>query len=190
MATTTLNSWLAAIDRPARQTLALAQAPFRSTVGLALAGSGLLVASSLIAEALVSAPGGALQVPKAQLLLPIFESLALVGPSVVIGSAQVGLRATSRTWLAAFSVGLLIAGVVTTATLPLMGYLVLVSRAQPYFTPALLLPLLGLAGLASTVGRVLEAIEDPPTGRRSSIVFQLALAAVFALRAAVHLGIY
>jgi hypothetical protein len=183
----TMSAWLTAVDRPARQSLDLAREPASKTMVIAAAGSALVAVASLLSEALANSQAN-LQLPEGRLVQAFFESLILVLPSSAILFAFANLRLPARALFSAAAVGLLVAGLVTISTLPLMGYLVLVSRAAPLFKPMLILPVLALFGVGATVGRVIEAVEDPPVGVRAARFFYLFLGATFFVRALAHLG--
>jgi hypothetical protein len=172
-----------ALDRPAREAILLGERPLWATAGIGLAGAALVALASILSLALDTLHLGAAAVPKVDLLRAMFEAMALVIPSVVVLSGYFGLGASPKTVLAAVALGLLIAGVVSTSTLPLMAYLTFYSKAKPLVAPGALVPVVALATIASTSGRVLRSIDPTRRSRALVLGMELGLAAVFIARA-------
>ncbi len=177
-----IHSLLRAVDRPAREALDMARRPLAATLAPALLGI-FLVAASSAASGFVSSTGLRF-VPRLDALRAVFEALLVVIPGTLVFSIYLRLRLTTRVLLAATSIGLLAAGLVATCVMPLMAFLVLVSRDAPLVLalPALFVPGLALATLAALPVRVITSLDSSARAWWMSRAFAFFLGAVFLLR--------
>lgn len=115
-------------DRPTREILETARAPFPRTIALAVSGLGMVVLASVIAALLL--PRHAHQVlGRVDILRPWVEALIFVVPSLVTFSAYLRLKFSPRSILAAMAVSLVFAGVLAVTMLPLVGFLMMMARS-------------------------------------------------------------
>ncbi|WP_375771939.1 hypothetical protein NR798_13965 [Archangium gephyra] len=177
-----VNSLLRAVDRPAREALDMARRPLAVTLAPALLGIFLVAASSAL-SGFVSSTGLRL-VPRLDALRAVFEALLVVIPGTLVFAIYLQLRLTTRVLLAATSIGLLAAGLVSTCVMPLMAFLVLVSGDAPVVLalPAVFVPGLALATLAALPLRVITALDTSRAAWWMSRAFAFFLGAVFLLR--------
>lgn len=182
-----MNSLLRAVDRPAREALELSRRPWMATLAPALLGL-VLVATNAALTGFVSAQGLRLM-PRVDALSALGEALLVVVPSTLVFSVYLRLGLSPRVLLAATALGLLAAGLVTTCVMPLMAFLVLVSKEAPLILalPSLFVPGLALATLASVVVRVITSLGASRSAWWTSRAFALLLLAVFCLRVLPHL---
>ncbi len=175
-------SLLRAVDRPAREALAMGRRPLGATVAPALLGL-FLVAASSAAAGLVS-PSGVRLVPRLDALRAVFEALAVVVPGTLVFATYLRLRLSARVLLAGTAIALLAAGLVSVCVLPLMAFLVVVSHEVPSVLalPALLVPGLALATVAALPIRVITALDPSKTALWLARGFAFFLVAVFSLR--------
>lgn len=185
-----VNSLLRAVDRPAREALDMARRPLVATLAPALLGI-FLVAATSAAAGFVS-PGGLRLAPRLDALRAVFEAMLVVIPGTLVFAIYLRLRLSTRVLLAATSIGLLAAGLVATCVMPLMAFLVVVSREAPPILalPALFVPGLALATLAALPVRVITALDSSRAAWWLSRAFAVFLGAVFILRvhASLHLS--
>jgi hypothetical protein len=177
-----VNSLLRAVDRPAREALDMARRPLAATVAPALLGI-FLVAATSAAAGFVS-PEGIQFAPRLDALRAVFEAMLVVIPGTFVFAIYLRLRLSTRVLLAATSIGLLAAGLVATCVMPLMAFLVVVSREAPLILtlPGLFVPSLALATLAALPVRVITALDSSPAAWWLSRAFAAFLGAVFLLR--------
>jgi hypothetical protein len=177
-----VDSLLRAVDRPAREALDLARRPLAATLAPALLGI-FLVAATSAAAGFVS-PGGVRLAPRLDALRAVFEAMLVVIPGTLVFAIYLRLRLSTRTLLAAISIGLLAAGLVATCVMPLMAFLVVVARDAPLILalPALFVPGLALATLVALPVRVITALDSSLSAWWLSRAFAICLGAVFLLR--------
>ncbi|WP_152622417.1 hypothetical protein [Archangium violaceum] len=177
-----IHSLLRAVDRPAREALDMARRPLAATLAPALLGIFLVAASSASAGFVSST--GLRFIPKLDALRAVFEALLVVVPGSLVFAIYLRLRLTTRVLLAATSIGLLAAGLVATCVMPLMAFLVLVSRDAPLVLalPAVFVPGLALATLAALPVRVITSLDSSRAAWWMSRAFAFFLGAVFLLR--------
>lgn len=177
-----IDSLLRAVDRPAREALELARRPFSATLAPALLGL-FLVAATSAAAGFVS-PGGARLAPRLDALRAVFEAMLVVIPGTLVFAIYLRLRLSTRVLLAATSIGLLAAGLVAACIMPLMAFLVLVSKEAPLVLalPAVFVPGIALATLAALPARVITSLDSSRAAWWLSRAFALFLGAVFLLR--------
>lgn len=177
-----VDSLLRAVDRPAREALELARRPFAATLAPALLGIFLVAATSAAAGSV--SPGGAWLAPRLDALRAVFEAMLVVIPGTLVFAIYLRLRLSTRVLLAATSIGLLAAGLVATCIMPLMAFLVLVSKEAPFVLalPALFVPGIALATLAALQVRVITSLDSSRAAWWLSRGFALFLGAVFLLR--------
>jgi hypothetical protein len=180
-----------ALDRPAREALELARRPTVHTATPAAVGVVLIAVASIVAALPSLAAhntrdlGLALSVDG---LRPLLETLAAIMPLTLVLSGYLRLATSSRAILAAFAIGLLLAGVVSVSLLSMVFFLVVVS-GDNVAVPTLLsmvIPCVALGTILSVVVRVSGTI-DP--SRRAWLVTRFAAtlaAAVFLDRTASH----
>ncbi|MGC4114624.1 MAG: hypothetical protein QM765_08440 [Myxococcales bacterium] len=177
------RDFLRGIDRPARQAHELGRRSVAFTAAPALVGT-FLVAVSTIAAGLVDPTRTGL--PRADALKAWIEALALSVPAMVVFGTYLRLRLTPGALLAAAALGLLAAGIVSLALVPLVAFFALVSQGVPLVlrAQALLVTGVALATVASVVHRVIVASD--PTHRAAALArfFGLGLFALFAVRLA------
>ena len=176
------NSLLRAVDRPAREALDMARRPLAATLAPALLGIFLVAATSATAG-FVSSTSLRLA-PRLDALRAVFEALLVVVPGTLVFSIYLRLRLSTRVLLAATSIGLLAGGLVATCVMPLMAFLVLVSKDAPVVLalPALFIPSLALATVASLPVRVITSLDSSRAAWWLSRAFAVFLGAVFLLR--------
>ncbi len=177
-----VNSLLRAVHRPAREALDMARRPLAATLAPALLGLFLIAATS--ASAGFVSPEGLQLAPRLDALRAVFEALLVVIPGTLVFAIYLRLRLTTRVLLAATSIGLLAAGLVATCVMPLMAFLVLVSRDAPFILdlPSVFVPGLALATLAALPLRVITALDTSRAAWWMSRAFAFFLGAVFLLR--------
>ncbi|PTL75239.1 hypothetical protein [Vitiosangium sp. GDMCC 1.1324] len=177
-----VNSLLRAVDRPAREALDMARRPLAATLAPALLGI-FLVAATSAAAGFVS-PEGPRFAPRLDALRAIFEALLVVIPGTLVFAIYLRLRLSTRVLLAATSIGLLAAGLVATCVMPLMAFLVLVSKEAPLILslPTVFVPGLALATLAALPVRVITSLDSSRAAWWMSRAFAFFLGAVFLLR--------
>ena len=170
------------IDRPTRQAHEIARRPFSYTVAPALVGTFLITVASLVAG--LADPTRHEVIPRADALRAAFEALAVVVPGAVVFGTYLRLRMTPGALVAATSLGLLTAGVVSLALVPLVAFLALVSQEVPMVLKAqpVLVPGVALAAVASVVYRVIKASD--PSARAAVLArgFGVGVFALFAVR--------
>ncbi len=176
------NSLLRSVDRPAREALDMARRPLAATLAPALLGI-FLVAATSAAAGFVS-PDGLQLAPRLDALRAVFEALLVVVPGTLVFAIYLRLRLSTRVLLAATSIGLLAGGLVATCVMPLMAFLVLVSREAPVVLalPALFIPSLALATVAALPVRVITSLDSSRGAWWLSRAFAVFLGAVFLLR--------
>jgi hypothetical protein len=176
------NSLLRAVDRPAREALDMARRPLAATLAPALLGI-FLVAATSAAAGFVS-PDGLRLAPRLDALRAVFEALLVVVPGTLVFAIYLRLRLSTRVLLAATSIGLLAGGLVATCVMPLMAFLVLVSKEAPIILalPALFIPSLALATVAALPVRVITSLDSSRAAWWLSRAFAVFLGAVFLLR--------
>ena len=88
--------------------------------------------------------------------------MLVVIPGTLVFAIYLRLRLSTRVLLAATSIGLLAAGLVATCIMPLMAFLVLVSREAPFVLvlPALFVPGIALATLVALPVRVITSLDS------------------------------
>lgn len=173
-----------AIDMPAREALRITRRSLTATLAPAMLGAALVAASSLAAR-VIGPPhpryvSAALE--RVDLLRAVFEALLVVVPSALVLGSYLRLSIGARAILASFAIGLLHAGVVAAALVPLVAFLGIVSRAQPMLSPGLLLPPIAVATVAATVARIVRSVDPSARARVAIIVINTSLFAVFAVR--------
>jgi hypothetical protein len=109
-------------DRPTREILETARAPFPRTIALAVSGLGMVVLASVIAALPMTRMEGR-KFWEIDILRPWMEALVFVVPSLVTFSAYLRLKLTPRVIFSAMAIGLLFAGVLALSVLPLVGFL-------------------------------------------------------------------
>lgn len=178
------QTFLDTLDRPAREALRLERRPLWVTAGIALAGAVLIALGSMLSFELDELRFGRGILPRVDLLRALFEALVVVVPSGAILAAYFRVRVTPRAVLAAVAVGLLVAGVVVAATLPLMAYLAVYAQARPLVSPAAALPIVALAAVATTTARIVRAIDTSSRAHTFARALQAGLAGAFIVRVA------
>ncbi len=176
------SSVLDALDRPAREALRLQARPVWVTAAVGAAGAMLIALASLSSLALDDLHFGGELLPRIDLLRAVLESFAAVVPSAILLSAYFRVAVSPRVVAASIALGLLVAGVVVAASLPLMAYLTLFSRARPLIAPGAALPIIALAAAAATSARILRSIDPTARARRFAVGLELVLGLVFAAR--------
>jgi len=181
------HSLFRAVDRPAREVLELSHRPLMATLAPALLGIFLIAAASAAAGTVF--PDRLRLMPRLDVLRAVFEAFLVVVPGTVILATYLRLRLPLRTLLAATAIGLLGAGLVATCLLPLMAFLVLLSREAPGIRvlPALLVPGIALGTVASLVLRVITSLDRSRGALWFARAFAFFLVTVFLLR--VHAAI-
>lgn len=176
------NSLLRAVDRPSREALDLARRPLSATLAPALLGL-VLVAATSAASGFVSTTGLRFA-PRLDALRAVFEALLVVIPGTVVFAIYLRLRLSTRVLMAATAIGLLAAGLVATCVMPLMAFLVLVSKDAPIILalPSVFVPGLALATVAALPVRVITTLDPSRAAWWLSRAFAFFLGAVFLLR--------
>jgi hypothetical protein len=181
-----MNSLLRAVDRPAREALDLARRPLVATLAPALLGLFLVATSSTLVGFVYPSvlPGGLRLAPNIDALRALFEALLVVVPGTLVFAIYLRLRTSTRTLLAAISIGLFAAGLVASCVLPLMAFLALIAQNAPLVLalPALFVPGLALATLVALPVRVITALDPSRSAWWLSRAFAVCLGAVFFLR--------
>lgn len=178
-----------AADRPAREALVLAQRHWAQTLGRATFGAALMAAASLGAALIEQASGYlAPRTGHVDGLRAAMEALVIVLPGLLVFSVYLRLHLSPRVVGAAVSLGLLIGGVVATATLPLLAFLTLTVRSPrgPVLVLQLAAPLVALGAAAIIPTRVFTALDRRFRARGLAYAYALALFTAFALRCAVQ----
>ncbi|QRN94711.1 hypothetical protein JRI60_37180 [Archangium violaceum] len=177
-----IDSLLRAVDRPAREALDMARRPLAATLAPALLGLFLVAASSATVGFI--SPEGLQLVPRLDALRAVFEALLVVIPGTLVFAIYLRLRLSTRTLLAATAIGLFAAGLVATCVLPLMAFLMLVSREAPLVLalPSVFVPALALSTLAALPVRVITSLDPSRAAWWLSRAFAFFLGAVFLLR--------
>lgn len=179
----TMNSVWQAVDRPTREALRMADRPLVATLAPAAMGVALVAASSILASQVPSSKGPLLFRP--DVLRAVFEALGGVVPATLVFAIYLRMRLRPRVLLAATAIGLLMGGLVTTCTLPLIAFLSLVWREG--FTPAFLgalLPGLALAAAALVPARIFTALDPSRKARWLARAHVALLMTICALRVA------
>jgi hypothetical protein len=160
----------------------MARRPLAATLAPALLGI-FLVAATSAAAGFVS-PAGLRFAPRLDALRAVFEALLVVVPGTLVFAIYLRLRLSTRVLLAATSIGLLAGGLVATCVMPLMAFLVLVSKEAPIVLalPALFIPSLALATVAALPVRVITSLDSSRAAWWLSRAFAVFLGAVFLLR--------
>lgn len=182
MQATLRTSLFDALDRPARSALLLQARPLWVTAGIGLGGAALVAAASLSSLALDGLQFGRAILPRADLVRAAFEALLVVVPSATLLSAYFRIALSPRVIVASLAIGLFAAGLVALATLPLMAFLTLFSRATPLLAPGAMLPIVALIATAGVSERIIRAIDPSRRARVFLFGFHLVLAAVFVVR--------
>lgn len=167
------------LDRPTRSAFELARGPVSRTAIPAAIGFGLCTLSAALADVVSPGPGHALVG-----LLALLEALAVVVPTTLILGTYLGMRVSPRAFVAASALGLLTAGVVGLAMLPLFAFSVVAAAGElpRLAAPSLLVPLASAAGVVGVVVRVLRTTDATPAGRLVSTGFAVFFLGAFLLR--------
>jgi hypothetical protein len=171
------------IDRPAREALELARKPVVFTLAPALLGLFLVALASTAASLVDPARAGA--IPRFDVLRAALEALGVMVPAIVVFGTYLRLRLTPSALLAGCSLGLLVAGVVSLALVPMIAFLALVSTLAPTVLSSLslLVPAIALAAAAAVFYRVVEGSDRSARATYLARAYALGLLAVFAIRA-------
>lgn len=163
---------------PAREAVALSKRSIFVTASMAFGGLSVIAATTLAIGALDPAPFNA------DLLRAALEALLVVVPATIVFSVYARLDLGPRTLLAATAIGLLVAGLVSVALMPLMAFISLTDRMTSAFSaPAVLLPAIALAATATVPARVIRALDHSARANLLRVGFVVVLFAAFALRA-------
>jgi hypothetical protein len=174
-----------ALDRPAATTLELEARPVLHTAALALTGAGLVAAAGLASSALL--PGVVEMGRQGQAMWSMLLAWGVSAPVLIAAAGHLGLALRPRAMLAALAIALLTAGLVATATVPLLAYLAVIPNAGSSFillVRALLNPVLALVAGTVVPQRVLRSLDGSRRAEAVSQLFALTTVTLFLLRLA------
>ncbi len=182
---------LRAIDRPAHEAVRLARGPWMRLFSPGLLGVALIATACLIVSlpGLLGTGGDGSPAVDIEGLLALVETLLVVTPVMLSTAAYARLQLTPRVVIAALSVCLLVAGVVSMSSLPMVAYLLVNSRDVGFLLVVLSLIVPGLAfgSVLVILFRVFTTLDPSSRSRWMSRAFVVVSSAVFYERMAANI---
>lgn len=185
---TSFSPLLTLVDAPARGAIQLTRVPVWRSLGLIGCGAGMVLVATA-ASAAMSA--GSLAVPGAFAAHVVFawlEALAVVVPSALLLFTYADLDFDARAVTAGVAVSLLTSGVVAVGIVPLVAYLVVMTRAAPLVSIGAVPTITALVAFAATFRRVGLSVD--PSSRASLFIHGalVAFAVAFTFRVLSRMG--
>jgi hypothetical protein len=177
---------IALVDAPARGALSLSHTSLWRSLGLIVCGAGMVLLSTAVSAAL-GVGGFAIEGTLAAAIAQSWiEALVVVIPSAVLLFTYANIAFDARATTAAVAVALVTSGIVALGIVPLVAYLVVMTRVDPLVSVGAVPTIVALVAFAATFRRVGVALDR---SRRALVLVHgalVAFGAAFVLRLAGH----
>ncbi len=135
----------------------LGRAGIGRSAAVALCGAGMIAAAT-VATAMLSNSTLVIATTMGR-LGAVAVALSVVVPALVVLASYARVRVSARTIVAASAIGVLTAGVVTVAAVPLLAFIAMVQPVDLLAAPVMILTGMAVIAAASVPARVLAALD-------------------------------